>query len=74
MNNTFCLAIFLALVYFRGLDWNFGAEVTAIIAVEAVICVVALFQVTPTWRAFIPIALYPLSLVLVALLEKAGMS
>jgi len=35
MNNTFCLAIFLALVYFRQLEWKFSAEVTAILAAEA---------------------------------------
>ena len=29
MNNTFCLAIFLALVYGRGLVWAFSAEVSA---------------------------------------------
>ena len=28
INNTFCLGIFLALVYFRGLQWEFSAEVS----------------------------------------------
>jgi hypothetical protein len=35
MNNTFCLGIFLALVYFRGLRWSFSAETISIIFVQA---------------------------------------
>ncbi|BBH01700.1 hypothetical protein Prudu_012058 [Prunus dulcis] len=27
MNNVLCLSVFLALVYFRGLEWDFSAEV-----------------------------------------------
>lgn len=37
MNNTFCLAIFLALVYFRGLEWSFSAETISIIFVEVLV-------------------------------------
>jgi Ca2+/Na+ antiporter len=33
MNCTFCLAIFLGLVYFRGLQWNYTAEVSGILMV-----------------------------------------
>lgn len=31
MNNTLCMAIFLALVYIRGLTWDFSSEVTVIV-------------------------------------------
>ena len=31
MNNTFCLAIFMALVYFKGLAWKFSAETLTIL-------------------------------------------
>merc|ERR1712039_749612 len=34
MNNTFCLAIFLALVYFKGLAWQFTAETISIVVVQ----------------------------------------
>ena len=36
MNATFCLAIFLALVYFQGLVWTFTAETLSIILVTIV--------------------------------------
>lgn len=35
MNNTFCLAIFLGLVYIRDLSWAFSAEVRAPAAAAA---------------------------------------
>ena len=41
MNNTFCLGIFLALVFFKELAWEFSAETIAIIAVEIVIGLVS---------------------------------
>merc|ERR1719492_681042 len=34
MNNTFCLAIFLALVYFKDLAWQFTAETIAIVVIQ----------------------------------------
>mmetsp|Transcript_148979 Transcript_148979/g.415139 ORF Transcript_148979/g.415139 Transcript_148979/m.415139 type:complete len:521 (-) Transcript_148979:151-1713(-) len=37
MNNTFCLAIFLALVYFKDLAWQFTAETLAIVLIQWVI-------------------------------------
>jgi len=37
MNNTFCLAIFLGLIYFRGLAWTFTAETFAIVLIQWVI-------------------------------------
>ena len=36
MNATFCLAIFLALVYFQGLVWTFTAETLSIVLVTIV--------------------------------------
>jgi Ca2+-binding EF-hand superfamily protein len=37
MNNTFCLCIFLCLVYFRGLAWQFTAETVSIVLIQWVI-------------------------------------
>ena len=34
MNNTFCLTVFLVIIYVRDLKWAFSAEVTSIIAAE----------------------------------------
>ena len=37
MNNTLCLSIFLGLVYFRNLSWNYSAEVVAILTVRSAV-------------------------------------
>jgi hypothetical protein len=72
MNNTFCLSIFLALVYFRQLEWRFSAEVTAMLAAEVIMCVMAMQKTMPLWHAIIPMALFPGTLLLVFLLEQVA--
>lgn len=42
MNNTLCLGIFAALVGFRGLTWQYSAEVTVILLVQVIMGVIAL--------------------------------
>ncbi|KAG6480170.1 sodium/calcium exchanger NCL2-like [Zingiber officinale] len=70
MNNTLCLAIFLALVYFRHLTWDFTAEVLIILLVCVVMGVFASLRTTfPLWTCFIAFALYPLSLAIVYVLD-----
>merc|ERR1719331_1795488 len=44
MNNTFCLAIFMALIYFKKLAWKFTAETISILVVEVCIGIVASFK------------------------------
>jgi len=71
MNNTFCLGIFLALIFFKGLTWEFSAETIAIIFVELVMSLVCTFRKTQTLldAAFI-LSLFPISLVIVWVLEN----
>ncbi|XP_074557342.1 sodium/calcium exchanger NCL1-like [Curcuma longa] len=70
MNNTLCLAVFLALVYFRGLTWDFSAEVLIILIVCVVMGLFASFRTTfALWTCFVAFLLYPFSLVLVYLLD-----
>jgi hypothetical protein len=70
MNNTLCLGIFLAIVYFRGLMWDFSAEITVILFSTLVMGGLAAVHTTfPLWVAFIAIALYPISIGLVAYLD-----
>merc|ERR1712022_77442 len=42
MNNTFCLAIFFALIYVRSLAWQFTAETFAIVLVQWIIGIFAI--------------------------------
>ncbi|KAL6529686.1 hypothetical protein OROGR_015309 [Orobanche gracilis] len=70
MNNVLCLSVFLALVYARGLVWDFSSEVLVILIVCIVMGVFASVRTTfPLWTASLAFALYPLSLALVYVLD-----
>lgn len=70
MNNTMCLGIFLVIVYFRGLMWDFSAEVSVILFATLVMGGIAAVRTTfPLWMAFIGLALYPASIGFVAFLD-----
>jgi Ca2+/Na+ antiporter len=73
MNNTLCLSVFLVLVYARKLAWEFSAEVLTILTVEIVVFAVTYTSknsVLPLWKAAIPLMCFPLSLVMVWVLEN----
>ncbi|KAG6516431.1 hypothetical protein ZIOFF_026896 [Zingiber officinale] len=70
MNNTLCLAVFLALVYLRHLTWDFSAEVLIILIVCVVMGLFTSFRTTfPLWTCFLAFLFYPLSLILVYVLD-----
>merc|ERR1719453_1462948 len=70
MNNTFCLGIFLALVYFKGLAWQFTAETISIVFVQLVMGLVSFKTTHSVLLGFMVLLLFPLSLVMVFALEK----
>jgi Ca2+/Na+ antiporter len=41
MNNTFCLSIFMALIYFQGLAWEYSAETVAIVVAQIGVAIVS---------------------------------
>lgn len=70
MNNVLCLSVFLALVYARGLTWNFSSEVLVIFIVCIVMGLFGSFRTTfPLWTSSIAFLLYPFSLALVYVLD-----
>ena len=70
MNNVLCLSVFLALVYVRGLTWDFSAEVLVIVIVCVVMVIFGSLRTTfPLWTTSIAYLLYPFSLVLVYVLD-----
>ncbi|KAJ9538515.1 hypothetical protein OSB04_031248 [Centaurea solstitialis] len=70
MNNLLCLSVFLALVYMRGLTWDFTSEVLVIVIVCIVMGVFGSLRTTfPLWTSFIAFVLYPFSLILVYVLD-----
>lgn len=70
MNNTLCLGVFLAVVYARGLVWDFSAEVTTNVLVVVIMAALARGRTTfPMVYAIPALALYPGSLALITYLE-----
>lgn len=73
MNNTLVLGVFYALIFFRGLAWNFSAEVLAILVVTLAVGGLAAANLTyRLWFVFGVILLYPASIGLVSLLNHFG--
>ncbi|XP_062189983.1 sodium/calcium exchanger NCL1-like [Phragmites australis] len=70
MNNTLCLGVFLALIYIRNLTWDFSSEVLIILLVCVIMALFTSFRTTfPLWTCFVAYSLYPLSLVVVYILD-----
>ncbi|KAI5661806.1 hypothetical protein M9H77_21129 [Catharanthus roseus] len=70
MSHIFSLSVFLALVYIRDLKWDFSAEVMIIIVVCLVVGILVSFQTTfPLWTSFMAFLLYPISPLLVYILN-----
>lgn len=70
MSNALSLSVFLGLVYFRELTWDFFSEVLIILIICVVMGIIASIRTTyPLWIALLAYAFYPLSLVLVYVLN-----
>ncbi|KAK9266267.1 hypothetical protein L1049_025344 [Liquidambar formosana] len=70
VNNLLCLTVMSGLVYFRGLTWDFSAEVVTTILVCLVVSAFASFRTTyPLWTALVTFLLYPLSMALIYVLQ-----
>lgn len=74
MNNTFCLSIFMGLIFFRGLAWEYLSESIAIIGVQVLMYLMTMGTTLTTLQGIIIIAFFPLSLVAVALMKAVGMN
>ncbi|XP_044507194.1 sodium/calcium exchanger NCL2-like [Mangifera indica] len=70
MNNVLGFTVLLSLIYFRGITWEFSAELLVVVIVCTVMGAIASFRFTfPLWISVMAILLYPLSLFLVYLLN-----
>jgi len=71
MNNTISLGVFLAMIFFRQLKWDFSAETLVIAFVTLAVGLLASFKTTfRTYHIIWVLALYPISIAMVALLES----
>ena len=75
MNNTYCLLVFLAIIYFQKLYWKYTAETLAILAAEACVFAVATRPVHTPKTALAVLSLFPATIALVYVLETyAGLA
>ena len=72
MNNTFCLSIFMGIIYFRGLAWSFTAETIVIISCQMFIYYMLKDDILTAKRGLIILGFFPFSIALVAFLESLG--
>jgi len=70
MNNTFCLGIFLLLIVWKGLLWQFSAETISILTIEVLVGIMAMKKVHRLIDGIIILCFYPLAVVIVYLLEN----
>jgi len=70
MNNTFCLGIFLALVYFKNLIWEYSAESIAMVAAQLIVGCVGLKKTMTLLDASLVLLVYPATLILYWVLEN----
>ncbi len=62
----------MCLIFVRGLAWQYTAETIAIVVVEFIMAYLVQSDVMTTKTAVYVLAIFPLSLVLVAFLELIG--
>ena len=74
MNNTFCLAIFLVIVYAKELAWEFAAETLSIVVVQLIVGAIAQKTTHRLLDGVIVASLYPLAIVFVIVLEQIGLN
>ncbi|XP_071691916.1 sodium/calcium exchanger NCL2-like [Rutidosis leptorrhynchoides] len=71
MNNVLGFFVLLAVIYFRGLAWEFSEEVLVVLIACVIMGSAASFRSKfPIWTSFIAYLLYPLSLILVIVLNR----
>lgn len=73
MNASMCLCVFMCLIYFRELSWSFSAEVITLCLVSTIVGVMsATIKTLKVWHGIFAMCLYPLSVLLVWILEEVG--
>jgi len=72
MNNTFCLCIFMGVIYTRGLAWQYTAETAAIVIVQFIMAILVQNKVMTSGMGLAVLSIFPLSLVFISTMEHFG--
>lgn len=74
MNSTLALSIFAAIIWARGLEWNYTAETITVVFVVSVVALQSIIRRTIfLWQALMVLSLYPGAIVMVYTLQKLGL-
>jgi hypothetical protein len=74
MNSTLCLSIFMAIIYSRGLEWMYTAEVVAVCVVVVIVGAQTIIRRNIfLWQGLLVLSLYPLSILLIFTLQSFGL-
>nr|XP_043630246.1 sodium/calcium exchanger NCL2-like [Erigeron canadensis] len=75
MNNIVGFFVIVAVIYFRSLTWHFSAELLVVVIVCIIMGILGSFKTKfPNWTLLIVVPLYPLSLLVVYLVNDAFQS
>jgi len=74
MNNTVCLMIFMGLVHFRGLAWNYSVETMVILGIEAALALFTKKKIMTLADACVIALLFPLSIACIIFFASFGYS
>jgi len=78
MNNSFCLAIFMAIISFsakeKNIHWEYAAESISIVFSELVMYFFAIKTTHTLFDGYCVLAIYPVCIAMVAILEGAGLN
>jgi Ca2+/Na+ antiporter len=74
MNSTLALSIFMAIIYARGLEWNYTAETITVCTVVVLVALQGAFRKNIfLWQALLVLALYPGAILMVWTLQHFGL-
>ena len=75
MNNTYCLGIFLLMIWYNDLDWQYTCETVGMLLTELVVAWYATRkQIFLLFDATVILMLYPLNLLFVYCGHQLGIS
>jgi len=74
MNNTLALCIFMAIIYMRGLAWEYTAEVIVVLVVVTAVGLQTMWRRNIfLWQGLMVLSFYPLSILAVYLMKLIGL-
>jgi hypothetical protein len=72
VGSMLTMGTFLQFVFWQGVSWRFAAETLAIVVVQGIVCAATFMKYHNVFTAALLLSLYPLSMLLVSLMQRYG--